>query len=111
MRRARWRVGLLAGLGNMTSADLRVHADIVERTSKDRHGDRARLGAVRNGSAEVAPLARSDKTEDQPQHEQQGSDAHEATLSDQRAPETDAELATLRERASQRPHRRQPPRP
>ena len=38
---------LLTGLWHMARLDLRVHADVVERTGDDRHRDGSRLGAVR----------------------------------------------------------------
>ena len=48
---------------------LRVHAYVVERARKDRHGDRARPGTVRVRAGVVVTLGAGDGADDQPDDE------------------------------------------
>src|SRR5271156_633954 len=57
--------------------DFRIHAaDVVERPRENRHGDRARLAAVRVRVVVVVALAACDGADDQPNDEQYRSDSH-----------------------------------
>lgn len=58
--------GLLARRRKVTG-DLRVDAEPVEWAGENRHGDRARLAAVRRRAGVLAALASGDCAEDEPQ--------------------------------------------
>src|SRR5687767_13940112 len=51
------RTWSLAGLRHLARLDLRVEADVVERTGDDRQEDRSGLGTVLHPAAEVVALA------------------------------------------------------
>src|SRR5437764_1688528 len=62
--------------------DLRVDTDIVERAGHDRDDGVAGLGAVAAGTTEVAALGRGDHSDDQPDDDDDRTDAHWYLLRD-----------------------------
>src|ERR1700689_1159285 len=67
---------LVARLRHLASLDLRVDADVVERPGDDGHRNRARPRTVSRRTVEVVPLGGGDRTDDQPQNQQDGADTH-----------------------------------
>src|SRR6266699_85765 len=56
--------------------DLGVHAHVVERASRDRGDDRARVSAVLRGRAVISALAGCYRSDDQPNQQDEPSDSH-----------------------------------